>query len=138
MMRRFGLAATLILASSLTLLAQDHQGAHPQGHPHGRTMASIPNCTPRCMRRDVDRHVTSANGPETMNLVAANASDGRLTLSLTSDSAHFGPASGVTITGNAVRWAQALADQSCTAGASFAAARKAVTGDAERIADLFR
>ena len=32
---RFGLTATLVLAGSMTLLAQSHDRTHPQGQPHG-------------------------------------------------------------------------------------------------------
>jgi hypothetical protein len=126
MTRRLSLTATLVLAGSMTLLAQDHPWTHPQGHPHGPHDVIDPqlHAAMHSLLGTWTGTLSSANGPETMNLVAANDSDGRLTLMVRSDSAHFGPASGVALKGNAVRWTQALADRSCAASASYAAAKE--------------
>jgi hypothetical protein len=126
MTRRLNLTATLVVAGSLTLLAQDHTGTHPQGHPHGPHDAIDPklHATMHSLLGTWTGTLTSANGPEMMRLVAANNPDGHLTLTFTSDSAHFGPASGVALKGSAIRWTQALADQSCGASASLAQAKE--------------
>jgi hypothetical protein len=126
MTRRFGLTAMLGLAGSMILLAQDHQGTHPQGHPHGPLDPIDPqlHAAMHSLLGTWSGTLNSAHGPEMMRLVATNDSDGRLNLTLTSDSAHFGPASDVTLNSKAVRWTQALADGSCRASASLAAAKK--------------
>ncbi|HJZ74451.1 MAG TPA: hypothetical protein VKE51_22095 [Vicinamibacterales bacterium] len=122
---RFGLAAALVLAGSMTVLAQSHDRTHPQGQPHGPHEAVDPqvHAAMHALLGTWTGTLSSANGPEAMQLVAANDPDGRLTLTFTSDSAHFGPASDVALKGNAVRWTQALADGSCRASASLAAAK---------------
>src|SRR5262245_52611725 len=124
MTRRFGLTATLVLAGSVTLLAQTHEQTHPQGHPHGSHDAIDPqlHAAMHPWLGIWTGTLSSANGPELMHVVAAHDTDGRLTLSLTSDSAHIGRASAVALKGNAIRWTQALADGSCQASASLAAA----------------
>jgi hypothetical protein len=126
MMRHLGLAATFVLSCSLTLLAQDHQGTHPQGHLHGPHDAIDPqlHAAMHSLLGTWTGTLSSANGPEKLRLVAANDPDGRLTLTLTSDSAHLGSASDVALDSKALRWTQAVADGSCRASASFAAAKK--------------
>jgi hypothetical protein len=122
---RFGLTATLVLAGSMTLLAQRHDNTHPQGQPHGpHDVIDLQlHAAMHSLVGTWTGTLSSANGPETMHLVAADNSDGRLILRVTSDSANFGPASDVTVSGKAVRWTQALAGESCRASASLAAAK---------------
>src|SRR5262245_56823586 len=123
---RFGFTSSLILAGSMTLLAQSHDTNHPQGQPHGPHNAVDPqlHAAMHSLLGTWAGTLNSANGPEMMRLVAANDSDGRLTLTLTSDSAHFGSATAVALIGKGVRWTQALSDGSCRASASLAAAKK--------------
>ena len=120
---RFALSATLVLAGGMTLLAQSHERTHPQGPPHGPHDPIDPqlHAAMHSLVGTWTGTLGSANGPEMMHLVAANDSDGHLTLRLKSDSAHFGPARDVALNGNGVRWRQVLADASCRASASFAA-----------------
>src|SRR5262249_45114596 len=121
---RVGLTAALVLGGCLTLLAQGHDRTHPPGAPHGPHDPIDPqvHAAMHSLIGTWTGTLTSANGPEVMHLVAANDADGRLTLTLTSDSAQFGPASHVALSGNALRWTQALADRSCGASASLPAA----------------
>ncbi len=123
---RFGLTATLVLVGSMTLLAQSHDRTHPQSQPHGPHDAIDPqlHAAMHSLFGTWTGTLRTATGPEIMHLVAANDPDGRLTLTFTSNSAHFGPASDVVLKGNAIRWTQALADGSCRANASLAAAKK--------------
>src|SRR5262245_30593982 len=122
---RFGFTASIVLAGSITLVAQSHDRNHPQGPPHGPHDAVDPqlHAAMHSLLGTWTGTLSSANGPELMRLVASNDSDGRLTLTLTSDSAHFGSASDVTLSSKEVRWTQALADGSCRASASLAAAK---------------
>src|SRR5262245_51910010 len=123
---RFGLTASLVLAGSMTLLAQSHDRNHPQGQPHGQHDAVDPqqHAAMHSLLGTWTGTLSSATGPDKMRLVAASDADGRLTLTLTSDAAHFGSASDVTVNTKAVLWTQALADGSCRASASLAAATK--------------
>jgi hypothetical protein len=88
---RFGLTATLVLAGGMTLLAQGHEKTHPQGPPHGPHDPIDPqvHAAMHSLVGTWTGTLGSANGPETMHLVAANDSDGHLTLRLTSGSEHF-------------------------------------------------
>jgi hypothetical protein len=123
---RFGLTATLVMVGCMTLLAQSHEGTHPQGPPHGPHDPIDPqlHAAMHSLVGTWTGTLGSTNGPELMHLVAANDSDGHLTLKLKSDSARFGPASDVALKGNAVRWMQVLAGASCRASASFAAPKE--------------
>jgi len=126
MTRHFGLTATLVLAGSMSLFAQDHPGTHPQGHPHGPHDAVDPqvHAAMHGLLGTWTGTLSSANGPETMKLVAASDPDGHLTLTFTSDSAHFGASSAIALKGDAIRWTQALADQTCGASATLAQAKE--------------
>ena len=122
MTHRFGLTATLVLAGCMTLLAQSHEKTHPQGPPHGPHDAIDPelHAAMHALVGTWTGTLASARGPETMKMVAMSDPEGRLTVKVTSDSAHFGPASDVALKKEAVRWTQMLADASCRASASFA------------------
>src|SRR5262245_51583127 len=123
----FGLAASLVFAGSMTLLAQSHdRTTHQQGQPHGPHDAVDPqlHAAMHALLGTWSGTLSSAKGPEIVRLVAASDPDGRLTLTFTSDSARFGPASAIALKGNALRWTQALADQSCGASASLAQAKE--------------
>jgi hypothetical protein len=126
MMHRLGLAATFVLSCSLTLFAQDHQGTNLQGHPHGPHDPVDPqlHAAMHSLLGTWTGTLSSAKGPELLRLVAANDPDGYLTLTFTSDSAHFGLARDVALKDKTLRWTQALADQSCGASASLVQAKE--------------
>jgi len=118
------LVASLFVASSVAVFAQSHDQPHPQGRHHDQTSHH-----PIDQQLHAALHgllgtwtgsIASDSGPANMRLTATNDVDGRLALKLASDSSlPVGAARDVVLTGNTVRWTQALGEEVCTATASL-------------------
>jgi len=124
MSRTVGLIASLLLAGSVTMFAQSHDQGHPQSRHHDQSSHDpIDPQLHAAMHALIGTwtgRIASSSGPAQLRLTATNDVEGRLTLKLASNSSlHIGAASDVAMSGDTVRWTQALNDASCAATASL-------------------
>jgi hypothetical protein len=124
MTRSVCLFASVLLAGSVTVFAQSHDQTHPQGRHHDRSSHDpIDPQLHAAMHALIGTWtgtLASHGGPATMHLTATNDPDGRLALTLASDSSlPVGTATDVALSANSIRWTQALGEGSCAASASL-------------------
>jgi len=118
MPRNLFLLASLLLAGSVTMAAQSHGQTHPQSRHDQSAHDSIDpqlHAAVHALLGTWTGTIASNTGPAKMHLSATNDVDGHLTLKLASDALkHVGAASDVAVSGNGLRWTQALGGASCS------------------------
>ena len=124
MARTAGIFASLLLAGSVTIVAQSHDQTHPQSRHHDQSSHDPVDPQLHAAMHGLigtwTGTIASNRGPAPMRLTATNDVDGRLTLQVASNSSlHVGAASDVALSGNTLRWTQALGNASCAATASL-------------------
>jgi hypothetical protein len=123
MTRPVCLFASVLLAGSVTMFAQSHDQTHPQGRSHDQSshgpIDPQLHATMHALIGTWTGTIASDSGPAKVRLTA-NDVGGRVALKLALDSPlDAGAAKDVALSGDTVRWTQALGETSCTASASL-------------------